>query len=185
MAITASVRTQVRWQGDRVISKLQNAGAKATVAGGQIYFQAVEKEFKSAPWGSRRAKTGPSISNVPALANLRIRYRHSSPGETPYKQTENMANSIRISSSKRISGSPHLSITRISSRVKYSSSLERGFPQVSIEQHLKRFSKIRLKNPLKLKPGTIIAPRPVWLPIFHKNTAKMKATIARTMITSI
>ena len=63
--------------------------------------------------------------------------------------------------------------------------LERGLPQISQPQHLKRFTKIRLKNPLKLKSGTIIAPRPVWLPIFQKNKAKMKAVIISTMRASI
>ncbi len=173
MTITANVTVRVRWHGKPVLTKLQNGANDAAKAGGQVYFEAVTKEFKSAPWGSK-----PS-------GDKRIRYRHSSPGQTPFRQTENLANSIRISSSKRVNGQPHLTITRISTRVPYSVTLERGLPQISQPQHLKRFTKIRLKNPLKLKSGTIIAPRPVWLPIFQKNKAKMKAVIISTMRASI
>lgn len=179
--ITAKVTTKVTWHGQRVITKLQNNANDAAKAAGTFYFNLVTREFKRAPWGSKRAQTGNSLSNVPILANSRIRFKHSSPGETPYRQTENLANSIRITSSKRLAGEPSKAVTRISTRVPYSRTLERGLPQISQPQSLKRFTKIRLKNPLKLRPGTIIAPRPVWLPVFQKTNVRMLAIIKREM----
>ncbi len=179
--ITAKVRTNVTWNGPRVITKLQNNANDAARAAGEFYFNSVTREFKRAPWGSKRAITGNSLSNVPILANSRIRFSHSDAGQTPFRQTENMANSIRISSSKRLVEEPSKSVTRISTRVPYSRTLERSLPQISQPQSLKRFTKIRLKNPLKLKPGTIIAPRPVWMPIFQKTNVRMLAIIKREM----
>ena len=69
--------------------------------------------------------------------------------------------------------------TRISSRVKYSKTLERG-GQLTIRQRYKRYTSIRLINPLDGYDQPIAA-RPVWLPVFLREEPRMMAIIRETI----
>lgn len=181
--IRAKVTLRLKWQGERKLRQINRLAVIAVKEAGEIYEKELTRTLKSAPWGSKPAtEAGPSLSNLPSITGrTRIRFRHSSPGEVPYRQTLNLANSVRLTSQTGSGATLGEFRSRVSTRVKYSRTLERGLPQISVPQSSKRFTDIRLLNPLKLKPGTIIAPRPVWVPVFEKTRAKMIKQIASTM----
>lgn len=177
--IRAKASLRITWHGPAKLREINRLSRDAVEEAGKIYDNELTKTLNSAPWGSKPAvDAGPSLSNLPSITGIkRKRFRHSDPGEVPFKQTKNLANSIRTGSERK----GDLVRSRTSTRVKYARTLERGLPQISVEQGKKRFTNIRLVNPLKLKSGTIIAPRPVWVPVFEKTRSAMIKSIARTM----
>jgi hypothetical protein len=114
----------------------------------------------------------------PIGPGLRLRFKHSSPGEPPYTQTFNLARSIKVSSNVTNKGAVRKTLTRfkarISTSVPYAPILEYGgsgnFPQRG-----KKHTPWRLINPLKGSP--FILPRPVWYPVFVNNQAEMERII--------
>lgn len=102
----------------------------------------------------------------------RFRIHHSKPGEAPRQQTGNLANSVQ---SNRVSLSAGRYVISIGTQVPYAHTLEYG--GIAAELRDKKYTTNRLINPIK-KP-MIIAPRPVWRPVFYQSLSRMIDLIAR------
>jgi hypothetical protein len=163
-----TVTTQLTWNGNRVratiMQKLHNGVRNAV----QSYTTALQTALNR--WGSD-----------PVFANYRVRRRHSSPGQAPFKQTANLHDSIQpdMSGVSNVIYFPGMiggeEITgEISTDVDYAVALELGG---SIQGGPKRHTSIRLINPIQ---GPInIAPRPAWIPTFNRKLNAMINHIRR------
>lgn len=112
--------------------------------------------------------------SVPAYVMIGPNYRKavkfSRPGEIPFWQTKNLANSVNLTDTpprpRDVS-----STVRLSTRVKYARSLERGGYSTN---EAKPYTTIQLIN--NFPAGRFIAPRPVWLPLllqYERRLVKM------------
>lgn len=189
----STLTAKVRWFGDQRLAELQQRAGRGVVKATEIYAKALQailkKNVGSKPFSgfgntfvsSRIAGRGKNVINA---GNLRVRMKHSPPGSVPFAQTFNLANSIRTSYNfkRRVaftSKSRTFKIrSRISSDVPYSKTLERG-GTLSIPQSRKKYTSIRLINPLK--GGVTITPRPAWLPLFERLHPKMVGVIAKEL----
>lgn len=166
------IRVKVKWNGDKVLANLNNLASQVIEELGQILKKEVTRKLTKT-WGSDRAPARLKGTGKLALnAGIRIRKNHSDPNQAPFMQTRNLANSVRLTKSTR-SVPIGLFTARVSTRVKYASGLEKGGPQLSLSPNAKRFTNIRLVNPLIIKGVLIIAPRPAWMPAFLDKKPEM------------
>ncbi len=170
MSIITMVRRDTRvtliWNESAGIA-IHNKLARGMSRAVRIYLFALKR--KLGEWGS-----------LFITSALRFRARHSAPGTSPpLKQTGNLEKSIRTDISlvgpvgffgQDIEGI-------IWTDVPYAPTLEKGTPQVQVDQSTKKHTRVRLWNPIKILIN--IVPRPAWLPIFEETKQKMINTIRR------
>ena len=144
-----------KWRGDDwfngLLPKLQAGVTDAAT----IYRQAVIRRYSR------------TTGSVPHTWFRRLRVRHSSPGQAPFAQIVTGKLSVRNSFNfNQTKGRLTIIKGRVSSDVPYSHTLEFG-GALSVDPNRKKWTRIRLVNPLRTTP--YIAPRPVWRPVFIEN----------------
>jgi hypothetical protein len=172
MTITSKVTIRTKWLGNKRMNEIKSRLGRGAMQAAQLYKNELKKELSK------------EIGSEFVSANLRRRFKHSSPGEPPYFQTGNLAQSLKISTNfltrgTIFSSSRHTISVRISSRVRYAVTLERG-GALSVPEAEKTFTSIRLVNPLKSTPT--ITPRPAWTPVFDRLRPIMLKTIIQSTL---
>lgn len=110
---------------------------------------------KLSKWGS-----------IPFYSNLRQRIVHSRTGEPPRRQTGNLYESIQTElDPETLSG-------RVFTDVPYAPMLELGGFSFSFPQFLKKYTRIRLVNPIR--HSLVIGPRPAWRQTFDESMPVVK-----------
>lgn len=160
-----SIRANFTWRGDNFLNGLMPALAQGVEEAANIY----RKELVS--------RYSENVGSVSVGSLQRLRIRHSSPGQAPFAQTFNLALSPRISTNfSSVRGRTHMLKARISTDVPYSHTLEFG-GALSVDPKTKKWSRIRLVNPLRSTPH--ISARPVWRPAFLLRREDMLQAITR------
>lgn len=123
-------------------------------------------------WREVKKKIGDWGSNF--LTSLkRLRVRHSTPGDPPFKQTGNLEKSIDF---KYTWGPDGYIVGNVFSTSPYAETLEKG-GMVQIDQDEKIHTSVRLVNPFK--KAIFIAARPFMVPTLRENTEKIIHMIMR------
>jgi len=152
------IKVNKKWYGDRIAKSLYARISKNILAALNHYRFALMREI--GVWGSDFI-----------TSTKRIRRRHSSPGESPLKQTGNLYKSIKTEI-----GGPSGLTGNIYSDVPYAKTLELGGVYQE-SQDEKSHTTVRLINPLK-NPVSI-APRPAWVPVLKRETDKIIKILVR------
>lgn len=159
------VGTLNNWRGDIILKNIKKHGGKGVMKAARHLENAIINEY---------TKNLGSVAVGGLGGNLRKRVIHSSPGEAPYVQTSNLSKSTKTSYNFKGLARSFLVKGRVSTDVKYARTLERG-GSYNLPQRYKKYTSIRLINPLKRAP--VIAPRPVWIPMFMKHRVSMLVEI--------
>lgn len=112
--------------------------------------------------------------------NWRVRLRHSSPGNPPFKQTGNLFESIAKHLKFRKFGKDKDNVAvygAVFTDVPYAPTLELGSPQVQVNQDTKQYTNFRLANPFL--GAANIEKRDIWLKIWNRNLNRMLLCIKR------
>lgn len=154
-----SVQTHIRvqWNGQAFRNIFRRIQINTNVAGAKYRSRLKRELLKTA-------------GSEPVSGIYRRRVRHSSPGQSPFWQTKNLANSLKFSKST----ANWIHRVRISTDVEYAPALELG-GVAQVPQSAKKYTRLRLINPLikHRAVGMFIAPRPVWMPIFNMMGHRM------------
>lgn len=126
------------------------------------YMHAVRQAAKTRPIGS----VNKDSSGKPLPSNFRRAEKYSSPGDMPYRQTKNLANSIR----QRMIKSSDTIEYAVGSEAEYALTVEMG-GSFQVDESDRKNTSWRLINPPK-KPLNIAA-RPMWKPVFDRNKDQM------------
>lgn len=145
-----SYKVNVIDHSEKYKKKLEQQVEKAVKWGTSYYYKELRKAL---------VKTQGS---TPISGNLRLRTSHSSPGQIPFVQTFNLANSIRQS----YLGMGAQVYGQVYTDVPYAETLEHG-GYLNMNQNFKKYTSWRLVNPLKTNKA--IAPRPFFTPVWNKN----------------
>ena len=163
MAVGVRITQRVWWGGDAWFNNdLMPALRRATMEASTMYAVEVRKRYS--------LQTGSVPSKIPGM---KIRVKHSRPGQPPFIQTGNLSLSVRQSANF---GKTVLK-SRISTDVPYATTLEFG-GSLSVSADRKKYTSVRILNPLKITP--FIAPRPVWRPVWNDMNRKMLDHIVST-----
>ena len=146
------VQTHIRvnWNGQAFKNIFRRVQINTNVAGAKYRSRLKRELLKTA-------------GSEPVSGIFRRRVRHSSPGQSPFWQTGNLANSLKFSQST----ANWVHRVRISTDVEYAAALELG-GVAQVPQSAKKYTRFRLVNPIKKNraTGMLIDPRPAWMPIF-------------------
>ncbi len=160
------VKVNLKWKQKEVETALYARLSRNLIKATKFYHQHIQDTFLRQSWGSNPVKGG----------LLRKTFKVSAPGRPPFKQTSNLAKSIRFSfktttqsaffSGRELRG-------RTSTEVKYAQNIELGSGKtgtIRIPQSQKIHTRIRLVNPLPKRKAILlfIAARPVWIPTLRK-----------------
>lgn len=181
-----SVYAELDWHGDRVMDNLSVHLQKGLIKVTLMYKEALIDILQKRPWGSvrvnprfrlREKRTGRFKMTPPGG---RIAVRYSPPGTAPYKQTQNLVNSIKheIMINKR----GHVYRGVVFTEVPYAPTLEFGGAFQGWKNG-KVYTKYWITN-WGSKAKTI-APRPVWFPLFGRLQQAMVKTFWTMPITAI
>lgn len=171
-----SSKSTLKWRGPKVETWLYNRLTRNLRIATKFYKGEISKIFKTQPWGSKAVGGG----------LRRKSFKRSTPGQPPFKQTSNLANSIVFSlhfnSKSRFFSGGQLK-GRTSSEVKYAQNIELGSGKtgtVRIPQTQKIHTTVRLVNPMsRRKAQTLyIAARPVWIPALRRLTPRILKILA-------
>jgi len=165
MTVDVRYHTTKKWEGGKIELKIATGAVSAI----QKATEHLAKRIRSKLLATRGSVPTDRVGWVKSV-------RSSQPGEVPFWQTGNLANSVK----------PAVTILKtkvkgqVSTRVKYARTLENGgFTEWSGQQHL-RFTDLKLVNPIR-KSGQPIAPRPVWRPTFEEENNKMLEIVKSEM----
>lgn len=165
------VVTRKFWRGDKYLQNLSRELRLGVTEAAQLYRVELQKI------------TAKNVGSIPLSGNLRVRKRHSQPGQPPFAQTFNLSNSFKYSADFSATASGgflgfgrklevHARVST-STDVPYALILERGgrgnFGNYKPHTHW------RLVNPLTTNP--YIEPRPYWGPTFERLSPTMKMII--------
>jgi len=166
---SVAFRVETEWHGERWYGNMLRNVANTIQVITEEYRHELQKELFR------------HVGSIPASGHghARRRIQHSRPGEVPYWQTGNLRNSIRSSYNFKVRSSRRRTKlwSRISTPVHYARQLERGGKTTTARR--KPFTTIRLVNPLRSNP--IIAPRPLWLPVFQMRWRNWQWRLGRAI----
>lgn len=174
--IGLSSKSTLKWHGPRVEAWLYGRLTRNLRIATKFYHGEISRIFKTQPWGSKAVGGG----------LRRKAFKVSPTGGPPYKQTSNLANSIKFSlhfnSKSRFFSGGQLK-GRTSTEVKYAQNIELGSGKtgtIRIPQSQKIHTAVRLVNPMsRRKAQTLyIAARPVWIPALRRLTPKLLKILA-------
>lgn len=171
--LETSVKTKYIWRGNKYLTELAREAAIGVKQAADVYEAALKKALNR------------TVGSDPISGSLRVRKRHSAPGQVPYWQTGNLANSIKATYTSRyeISGGKILGFGkelkiygRVSAKtdVPYAKTLEFG-GRLMMPHDNRPYTHWRLINPLKTHVYT--RARPAWRPTFKKWRSTMEYMI--------
>lgn len=156
MTVSVNYKPTLKWHGVRILAKIHNKADEAVMKAAEHLKEKIQ------------AKLRRHVGSIYVGSRLVKAVEFSPPGDPPYEQTGNLANSVKASVEKQktqVKGS-------VGTRVNYAKTLEEGgFTRWTGQQHL-RFTHVKLVNPIK-KSGLPVAPRPVWRPTFEEENRRM------------
>ena len=157
------VKVEVRWNEGLVegILRATKAGAKNAT---KFIHKEIVKEFASAPWGSELGGRYKKKDVPPGMAKT---VRHSPPGMTPYKQTGNLAHSIKIDFSTLKEDAEG----RVYSDAPYAAELEAGGTLNTYSEKPHAVRNIVNPKPQSLKLQS--RARPTFKKVFKRNEQKI------------
>tara|TARA_R100000306_G_C4347637_1_gene128416 strand:+ start:138 stop:671 length:534 start_codon:yes stop_codon:yes gene_type:complete len=154
-----NMQARFSWHGENFEKDLKPKLEKGLTDAANVYAKAIRKKL---------LKTSGAIAWT---GGTKLRIKHSKAGQIPFFQTGNLALSVRTSFNfGKTRGRLTKMKARISTDVPYAPTLEFG-GALSIDPNKKKYTRIRLINPLKSTP--YIAARPVWRPTFFEQKDQM------------
>jgi len=160
--VKITIKAKVVFRTKQVLKKLNTALLTGVQNAGRMYHEELRTLLLS--------KQGSG-----EVRGFRKRILFSNPGESPHWQSQNLALSVKFSSSNG-SRTSNKSISRISSDVPYALTVELGGVKTTSN---KPYAKYRLVP--KSLPAKPMSARPAWIPTFIKLQIPMIDTIANSV----
>ena len=163
MAQYVTIVVKSQWYTPLVNTQIKSALAGALDKSIKLWYDTLKQKLNV--WGS--------VPVASKSGNMRERKVHSRVGEPPRKQTSNLYESIRsYVNVNDLSGGVYTDVD-------YAPSLEYGGIAYSFFQLLKKYTRIRLINPLH--GHFIIGPRPAWRQTFNECMPQVEQIYASAL----
>lgn len=160
-AVKVNYTVRSLWNGQKVINAVKGPEAKQAVQAAVDYYKA---RLRTLLLRQRGSEPTTKVGFVRAA-------KFSKPGQAPYWQTGNLAESIKAKTEvqkTQIKGS-------VSTTVKYAKILEEGGLMPPKLQKRLVYTDLKLVNPINV--AITVAPRPAWRPTFEKEAESMEQII--------